>query len=382
MIQDGNHVKLNAQISDEAAAWFVEFRTGDIDAAGRAAFDAWVRASPEHLRAFIEIAALWNEAASFDPQRRIDVEALIARARAVDNVVPLDGPVQARTPPVERRRSASKGAARAAAVLILTTAAGAFWWHGRTQPVLSTGMGEQRSVTLEDGSTVTLDARSRVRVAFAAAARTVELLDGQAFFHVAKNSVRPFIVLSAGTAVRAVGTQFDVNRSVNGTTVTVLEGRVAVYASPLDGHDADLAVPGALPGATSDPATPPGRSGGAPEPVMLSAGEQVAVVAGGIPPGPAHVDAASAAAWREGQVVLVGATLAEIAEDFSRYSPRRLVAEDHGASPLRVSGVFSTDPEFLLHYLREQADVSVRESDTQIDIVRHAPNRDDPDLHP
>ena len=65
-------VKLNAQISAEAAAWLVEFRTGDIDAAGRRQFDAWVRSSPEHLRAFLEMAAIWNEGSALDPRRDID----------------------------------------------------------------------------------------------------------------------------------------------------------------------------------------------------------------------------------------------------------------------------------------------------------------------
>src|SRR5579863_2132708 len=80
---------MNRQISEEAAYWFVEFRTGDIDAAGRRAFDAWVRSSPEHLRAFVEIASLWGHSGALDRQGLSTVEELVASAREEANVVPL-----------------------------------------------------------------------------------------------------------------------------------------------------------------------------------------------------------------------------------------------------------------------------------------------------
>jgi ferric-dicitrate binding protein FerR (iron transport regulator) len=59
-----------------------------------------------------------------------------------------------------------------------------------------------------------------------------------------------------------------------------------------------------------------------------------------------------------------------VAERFNRYSQRRLVTEDHGSVPFRLSGVFSTDPDFLIRYLRERTDIQVEESATQIRIIR------------
>src|SRR5579862_6639345 len=84
-----SRLQLNHQISEEAAQWLVEFRTGDIDASGRRAFDAWVRASPEHLRAFVEVAVLWEQAGGVDAKRTIDLDALIARARTEADVTTL-----------------------------------------------------------------------------------------------------------------------------------------------------------------------------------------------------------------------------------------------------------------------------------------------------
>ncbi len=91
----------NGQIVVEAAQWLVEFRAGDIDAAGRRDFDAWLRASPEHIRAFLEMALLWDESGAIDAQRRIDVEALIARAQSESNVIALNPAAAADGIPVD-----------------------------------------------------------------------------------------------------------------------------------------------------------------------------------------------------------------------------------------------------------------------------------------
>ena len=93
-------------------------------------------------------------------------------------------------------------------------------------------MGEQRSIQFEDGSTVDLNSRSKIRVKYSKQERDVELIEGQALFHVAHDTSRPFIVAVGATRVRAVGTQFDVYKKSNGTVVTVVEGRVAVYSAP------------------------------------------------------------------------------------------------------------------------------------------------------
>jgi ferric-dicitrate binding protein FerR (iron transport regulator) len=83
-----------------------------------------------------------------------------------------------------------------------------------------------------------------------------------------------------------------------------------------------------------------------------------------------RVNISFATAWTRGQLVLDSASLAEAAEEFNRYSSRKLVARDYGPTPLRLSGVFVTDPEFLIRYLRERPDIVVRETSTEVDIVR------------
>jgi transmembrane sensor len=355
-------IKLNSQISEEAAEWFIEFRTGDIDMAGRRAFDIWVRSSQEHLRAYLEIAAIWNECDALDAQRAWDTDALISLAD--DNVVPLTVPDTAvhadnavsGTEQPRRKHGSVRYAIAASVAFLVCTLAALTWLQFYGLPTYTTDVGEQRSVRLTDGSTVELNSRSRLRIHFTDAERAVELLEGQALFHVAKNPARPFIVRSGDTDVRAVGTRFDVNRRDSGTVVTVIEGKVAVD-SPRTPD-------------TPEPGTASAQGKAVSGTLLLSAGEQVTIAKQTIPK-PRSVNTTAATAWTHRQLVLDSAPLNEVASEFNRYSTRKLIVEDSASSELRLSGVFETDPDFLIRYLRDRPDITIHETDTEIRIIRH-----------
>lgn len=393
--------RLDALISEQAAEWFIEFRTGDIDPAGRREFDTWLRTSPEHLRAYIEVAAIWNESGSIRPQREFDTDALIALARVEGNVVSLAArstptsaveasdstgslpPVQAssRETPVPRV-GIWKRRLSVAAALAVVVAGGAYlsWFQLYRAPEYSTDVGEQRSIRLPDGSTMELNSRSRLRVRFSNTQRMVELVDGQALFHVAKNASRPFIVRSAETNVRAVGTRFDVYKKQSGTVITVLEGRVAVSRAPKEetgdgAHSQRGGGSAVAPTATSPGSATVANSQQATSPtiqdqgVLLSAGEQLAVT-DLTTTRTARANVAAATAWTQRQLILQDAPLAQVAEEFNRYSTLKLVVEDRGVPLLRLSGVFTTDPDFLIRYLRERPDIEVTETSSEVRIVR------------
>ncbi len=413
MTQD-KRTNFNTQISEEASEWFVEFRLGDIDATGRRKFDTWIRSSPEHLRAYLEIAALWNEGGSLGAHPDLNSDALIALARAEGNVVPLDpaagaersasvsnappqatGELHRRSPPalagessvsaaevpparrLSRRRFWSLAAALTA--IIVGTVLTVSWQLGRGT-VYATTVVERRTIKLEDGSSVELNSRSRIRVRFSKAQRDVELLEGQVLFQVAKNPTRPFVVHSDAVRVRAVGTQFDVNRKAVGTTVTVVEGRVAVYqelpfSSARPPEAINTKAPPSMHGVpTAEGLTALERSGpawqaGSPA-IYLTAGEQLTLT-GRTASVPHRASTSAATAWTQGELVFESALLTDVAEEFNRYSERRLTVEDHGTHPLQLSGVFTTDSGFLIRYLRQRPDITVEESATEIRIVRH-----------
>src|SRR5882757_9099017 len=86
--------KVDRLILDEASEWFVDFRVGDVDQHARERFDQWLRRSPEHIRAYMEIARTYVELPAINPNRKIDVQELIAYARTEGNsggnVVPFE----------------------------------------------------------------------------------------------------------------------------------------------------------------------------------------------------------------------------------------------------------------------------------------------------
>ena len=352
---------LNEQISQEAAEWLVEIRTGEVDSAGRREFDAWLRASPEHIRAFIEMVAVWHEGGAIDPRRQLDVEEIIARAQGEQDIAGLMPftVAHAARESVRSRRGRLPLWAVAAGLSVAVLAAVLILDQGRPRPItFATEAGVRRTLLLPDGSKALLDSKSQLRVSYTSATRTVELLQGQALFSVVKDPRRPFLVEAGRAVVRDVGTVFDVNRLGDGTVVTVIEGRVAVRTRST---------------AANGGASLSGR--GPVQPIYLTAGERLDMHIGSPSAGPVHVDTTSETAWTHGQVVLDSATLAEVAQVFNRYSARRLVAQDLGQEPLRLSGVFSTNPDFIVGYLRARPDVVMTETDSEIDIVRN-PTRD------
>jgi transmembrane sensor len=351
-------LKPNAQILDEASAWFVEFSESEIEPAAREAFSLWLRASPEHVRAYLKVSATFDTMGQLHRHRGRDVQALLDALLAEGNVVDLGSkkaPTTGKTslPLLGQESGLRSGSARsrliAASVAILVFAVGALAIWNAQRWVYATGIGEQRLVNLADGSTIELNAQSRLRVQLTQSERLVDLEGGQALFHVAKDPSRPFIVKSDGTRVRAVGTQFDVNREATDTVVTVLEGRVAV-ATNQDGV-ADARAPT----------------------LYLSAGDQVTLAQTSTPatpnthPTPTRADVAAVTAWTQHKLVFASSPLPEVAGEYNRYHEKRLRVADPALADFRISGVFSAvDASALIAFLRAQPNIQVEENDREI----------------
>jgi len=120
----------------------------------------------------------------------------------------------------------------AASIAVLTILGGALGLLKFPSPIYATALGEQRSVRFEDGSTVELNSRSKIRVKYSKQERDVELIEGQALFHVAHDTSRPFIVAVGATRVRAVGTEFDVYKRLNGTVLPSLKAESLCIRPP------------------------------------------------------------------------------------------------------------------------------------------------------
>ena len=280
-------------IETAAARWVARLDRAPDDADLTRAIEDWCAEHPRHAGALLRARAVWSG---------IDLQG------ADDGSV--DVAFETR-PSLSRRRMlvASGGLAVAAA------AVGAVWLGSRRETALATAVGERRIARLDDGSTIVLNTASRTHVRMTPEQRSVALDDGEAWFAVAKDHARPFIVSAGDVRVRAVGTAFAVRRHVGRAEVTVTEGRVRVWS---------VAAPERF--------------------VTLDAGKH-AVVADAYGTAETIVSTARPAetlAWRKGEIVLDGMTLGDAAAEFNRYNARQLSVEAPIADR-RIVGWFRTD---------------------------------------
>jgi transmembrane sensor len=342
--------RIRAAVVAEASEWFIDFRAGDVDGEARSRFLEWLRRSPEHIQAYLEVSGAWSDLPNSNAAGKVDIASLIARARNESDVIPLS-PVSPRLPPApsaaKMRAFGTLPRARvlaAAALALLASIAAIFLWIDRgTARSYSTGIGEQRTIQLVDGSTVELNAGSRVEVRLTDRRRDVALIQGQALFRVAKDQHRPFIVRVGEAQVRAVGTEFDVYKKNTETVVTVVEGRVETYS---------------------------GSDGAGASAIVLSAGEQLTVLPHTVTK-PTRADTAAATAWVQKRLIFDEMPLSEVAEEFNRYNRRPLAIDDPELRSLKISGVYSsTDPTSLINFLRSQNSIRVIETENQVRVVR------------
>lgn len=298
-----------------AADWVARLGSDQATREDEQQLQRWLEADKAHGTAFDAHAQVFNAVAAL---------AEDAEARAI-----LMGGASARPQRPDRRVLLGGGIAAAAAALTAAVIgpellAGARY---RTEP------GEQRRLRLADGSTVMLNTRSKLRVRFDEGERRLFLDYGQAWFQVAKDAQRPFRVFVGNDEVRALGTAFDVRRDGERATVTLEEGRVAIFQNASRQPVSAASVAGAPSRLVAGPQTPA---------VILSPGDEARLVPAAAP-AVAVVDLAHVQAWRTERVILDSTPLGEAIEEFNRYGGPRLVVADPRLAALPISGVFHTD---------------------------------------
>jgi transmembrane sensor len=333
-------------IAEEAADWLVRLSSNDVTAQEQRAFVAWLKRSPVHLSAYLGVERTWTHLGHVDATRRIDVAALLAEPDT--NVVQLGSPPTHVAPQV---RSRSVMTALAASALLACV--GLIWFQLQFANRFTTGVGEQRTLRLSDGSTVVLNTDTSVRVRFTDAVREVELLHGEALFNVAKNRARPFRVRSDEVVAQAVGTSFVVRRKPTETVVTVIEGEVAV----VDYAQVIIASPMVIPDLA----------------VHVSAGTRADVADNKKIHTARVANPAAVTSWRSGRLIFDGQPLADVIAEFNRYNEVQLVLESSQLADERISGVFDADqPLALARFLeRTGAIAPIQPAGDSIALVPH-----------
>jgi transmembrane sensor len=316
--------KTASVIAEEAADWVVRLADADSRQQDEREFVAWIKRSPLHLRSYLDAERTWADLGRIDANRRLDVEALLAAPDG--NVVQLEDRA-----PSAAARPRRRGVVTSVAASVLLACVGLIWFQAQFANRFTTGVGEQRTIRLSDGSTVVLNTDTSVRVGFSDAVREVHLLDGEALFDVASNPARPFRVRSDRVVAQAVGTSFVVRKKAGETVVTVIEGEVAV----VDFAQLDITAPAIVPQ----------------QAVHVSAGTRADVQASNVRTVPI-VNAAAVTSWRSGRLIFDGTPLSEVVAEFNRYNDVQLELAGDRLSGERISGVFDADqPHALARFL-------------------------------
>lgn len=279
--------------AQQAADWLARLNARSVTSAELDAFYAW-RSAPGHAEAFERVERIWRDARALGGDSEI--------AQAVRDALGRPRGLATRGRSIGRR-------GLVAACVALPVLLGAGWWWRRRAEEFTTGIGEQRSIALADGSRVHLNTASRVRVDLEDSVRRVSLLEGQALFDVRPDTRRPFTVHAGNVAVRVLGTRFDVHKTDAQIMVVLSEGRVALQSDT--GRRAQLDRPGAA-AHISD--------------------------AGDITLSRADLEASSA--WTLGKLIFHRTPLGQAIAEANRYAPRQIELSDPSLARLEVDGVF------------------------------------------
>jgi transmembrane sensor len=300
-------------IEEIAMRWVVRRHDAGWTDSDQVALEQWLQAATAHRIAYLRLGEGWSQAAR--------LKALGAGLPA--GVVPPRRVWSGTNPALEAtevpRARLSAGRrfwpAVAAVTLLLMGSACVYWLLDRIRgDHYSTAIGGLRTLTLADGSQVTLNTNTSIRVLLRDFERRVELDRGEAFFVVAKDRARPFVVDAAGQSVIAVGTQFSVRRESDDVQVVVTEGKVNL-AQAANGASA---APTALGAGT----------------IAHTLSRKVIVTSHTVP------EVQELLAWRSGFLSFHDTPLAEAVAEFNRYNARQIVIADTAIAGILVGGNF------------------------------------------
>jgi transmembrane sensor len=340
-----NRQQTKDELTQIASQWLLRLQSPELSEVEEQQFFFWLEASSEHQQAYIEAEAYWEGM------------AVLAATNAANAETPafvepqLEQPITIK--PVARNWRWQPQAIAASIILLV----GLIWLQlpeRQPEQVYLTAASEQRQIRLSDGSQVTLNPGSQLRVdSMSADWRVVYLQSGEALFDVHPDSSRPFIVVTDQGAVRVLGTEFSVRTDSADMLVTVVEGKVAVA----DPSSVLLA----------------GKAFSSHTTLVADQQLSIAQLLQGQPPH--KVDARALTDWRDGKLVYNGVALAQVAKDLSRYFGGEIQISDSALAAREVVAVIDlVDKATALATLEAAFDiVAVSHSESLVELQQLKP---------
>ncbi|WP_443970013.1 FecR family protein [Sphingobium sp. CR28] len=303
-------------INERATEWVARIDAAPLSEADRTELEAWIALDDRHNGAFFRATVAWR---------------MLDRASALVTPLPATALSQAHSGQQDEeeeseayaeparligRRGMLWGGGAIAASLVV---AGFGWRTLAVRPeLIETAIGETRRVPLADGSDATVNTATALEVDFSPATRNVRLQKGEAWFEVAKDVNRPFVVAAGEVRVRAVGTAFAVRRLDHGSEVQVTEGKVEVWVTGRE-ESRRLVTAGAR--------TFVENFGGPQAPIADASGIDRKL------------------SWRDGALNFEGDTLAAAITEFNRYNHVKLAVDPALADETIIGRFRTNEPE-------------------------------------
>lgn len=338
------------EIEDQAAAFLARRDSGNWTQVDQAELEEWLTESTARRVGFLRLEAVWDEA------RRLRALSAGLPAGAVpppggwrhtpffdaDSSATLRAGAPASSlPAVAVSNQAGRwprkrmGRVALAATVVCALGVGVYLTSVPREDCYSTPIGGIASVPLADGSHLILNTATQVRVDLTPQERHVRLENGEAFFQVAKDPNRPFVVEVGNKRVIAVGTEFSVRRTGEDMRVVVTEGKVRVESGSSDVATTVRGRQG-LAGASTEMA-----QGRRPGEVFLTPGSVASAADDGVvveqkPLSEVEDDLT----WRHGYLTFHDASLADAVAEFNRYNTHKIEIQDPAVAAIRISGSF------------------------------------------
>lgn len=335
----------SGQVLADAAAWLARLDRG-LSEEEIAELSGWIDSSAVNRNMLFKTAALWDDLCVLS-----ELSALF----------PLD-----EVPRQRRRAGRVLSGAIAASLFLLVSVVGWFNFapanslqHLDYTVALQTRVGEHKTESLPDGSSILLNTQTQVDVFYSSASRFVTLKFGEAHFDVVHDPERPFIVKAGNSYIRAIGTAFNIHLARNNQLeLLVREGVVSVH------KDVAGNVSKAL-GPVSVTHT---------QNLKVEAGEKM-LIATNAASRTEKIELASIQAelaWQQGMLVFQGEPLHEALVEVSRYNAVEFRIEDASIADIHVAGYYKAgDIDGLLVSLEDNFGIrSHRVNGNQIVLTR------------
>jgi len=327
-----------SDIPGQARAWVIRLEAEDLAQEECLEFNRWLATSEAHRQAFGEAKSLWSELDGMG--------ALLGADDAGAQKAPW--------------RWWKAGAA--CAVLLLGGVSLVMYWHATVQQAQTlnaeygTGVGEIRTVALPDGSNLSLNTSTSLAVNYRGEARFIRLAEGEAFFEVAHDPTKPFLVYAGNHVVRAIGTAFSVAMHEGSIDVVVTDGRVEVssYDRQVAEEPLNLKL---VEGSASRVPLDKGQHG-----IFNEIVGQLEMVQR-LQPDAIERDLA----WRDGILAFDNDSLENVIKEVGRYTPVRIVISDPSIRDMRFGGYFKVgDLAAILDTIQSDYGVQVDEIDDKL----------------